>query len=559
MIHQKNTFIGCSGYQTPEHDTIKVYHSDLRRKKRKLPLMKYSPLIPSLLLVATILLCWPCTAQNTPDTYTNPVIAGDFPDPSIVRVGNTYYAVGTSCDFAPNYPIYQSSDLINWTRVGAVFSKPPAWASDDFWAPELFYRDGTFYVYYTTKRKDTRIACIGVATTQDIHSGFTDHGIIVEWGEEAIDAFIFDDDDGKRYFTWKAYGLTEGRDIEILASELSDDGLRLVGDHWTLTDHTQGWQGAGDEGQCLVKRNGYYYLLYSIGGCCDNRCDYRVVVSRSKDLRSGWEQYPEPILQGGDDWRCPGHGTLVTTADNRDFYLYHSYNATDFEFIGRQGMLDEIVWDELSGWPRFKNGRTPSTTAPVPFQGTEQHKEVNWSDDFSSDEHLAFWEWDVNVPAPQPTVEEGDLVMATTHRGINFLGLRPKTGDYSLVAEVALDDGDRGVGVYSNQENVLAFMASSSELSVIKIEKGQEETLWKEAVKQARSVFLKYEAVEGRYYRFFWSTDGQDWKPVALPNNTVDATYIAQWGYSPRAGFIADGALSVPPRYSSVDITYQYK
>src|SRR5690606_28960672 len=119
-----------------------------------------------------------------------------------------------------------------------------------------------------------------------IRKGFTDHGIIIEWGEEAIDAFVFQDDDGKLYIAWKAYGLTEGRDIEILASELSADGLSLVGEHFTLTDFSKGWQGAGDEGQCVVKHNGYYYMLYSIGGCCDNRCDYRVMVARSKNLRS---------------------------------------------------------------------------------------------------------------------------------------------------------------------------------------------------------------------------------------------------------------------------------
>ena len=69
-----------------------------------------------------------------------------------------------------------------------------------------------------------------------------DHGIIIEWREEAIDAFVFKDDDGKLYITWKAYGLTEGRPIEILGSELSPDGLSLVGEHFTLCDHTKGWR-----------------------------------------------------------------------------------------------------------------------------------------------------------------------------------------------------------------------------------------------------------------------------------------------------------------------------
>jgi len=47
-------------------------------------------------------------------TYRNPVIAGDFADPSVIRVGDTYYAAGTSSEWGPAYPIYSSKDLVNW-------------------------------------------------------------------------------------------------------------------------------------------------------------------------------------------------------------------------------------------------------------------------------------------------------------------------------------------------------------------------------------------------------------------------------------------------------------
>jgi len=40
--------------------------------------------------------------------YRNPVIAGDIPDPTVIRVGKMYYASGTTSDFAPNYPVYES-------------------------------------------------------------------------------------------------------------------------------------------------------------------------------------------------------------------------------------------------------------------------------------------------------------------------------------------------------------------------------------------------------------------------------------------------------------------
>ncbi|MBK6282623.1 MAG: family 43 glycosylhydrolase [Draconibacterium sp.] len=499
--------------------------------------------------------CTQPTKTEPENFYKNPVIAGDIPDPSIIRVENDYYAVGTSCDFAPNYPIYHSTDLVNWTRISSVFSEPPAWTSDDFWAPEMSYRNGTFYVYYTTKRRDNRIACIGVATTTDIRKGFTDHGIIIEWGEEAIDAFVFQDDEGKLYISWKAYGLTEGRDIEILASELSADGLSLVGEHFTLTDFATGWQGAGDEGQCIVKRNGFYYMFYSIGGCCDNRCDYRVMVARSKNLRSGWEQFPDPILQGSETWKCTGHGTLVSTPDNRDFYMYHSYNATDFEYIGRQGMLDEIFWDKTTGWPYFENG-IPSDSAKMPFSKTRQNRDSIWFDDFSTQTNLAFFEWDALVPAPQAEIANGLLNITSNHNGISFLGLRPKDGDYILTAEVMVSN-QSGIGIYSNQNTSLSLTIEKSGLVLTKVINGEKEILTQEIIPESGAVYLRYEALKGRYFHFFWSENGEDWIPVKVGENyQVDGSYLAQWGFSPRVGFILNGEKGSTATFSELKVKY---
>ncbi|MBQ2718767.1 MAG: family 43 glycosylhydrolase, partial [Clostridia bacterium] len=49
--------------------------------------------------------------------FTNPVIPSDVADPSLIRVGNDYYATGTSSEWAPHYPIFHSTDLVNWKHV----------------------------------------------------------------------------------------------------------------------------------------------------------------------------------------------------------------------------------------------------------------------------------------------------------------------------------------------------------------------------------------------------------------------------------------------------------
>ncbi|MFW6042766.1 MAG: family 43 glycosylhydrolase [Marinilabiliaceae bacterium] len=515
-----------------------------------------------IILVTALVLLFPCEATNDEkqEFYENPVVPGDFPDPTIIRVDDTYYAAGTSSDFGGNYPLYESKDLVNWDQIGYVFNELPAWASDSFWAPELYYQDGTFYVYYAAKRKSDRISCIGVATTTDIHEGFTDRGIVVEWGDEAIDAFVFQDDEGGRYISWKAYGLTEGRPVEILCSELSSDGLELVGEHFSLTDHAKGWEGSGHEGQCIVKKDDYYYMFYSIGGCCDNQCSYRVRVARSKELRSGWEQYPEPILEGGEEWVCPGHGTLVSTSYGRDFYLYHSYHATDFEYVGRQGMLDEVVWDEETGWPRFKNGNTPTVKGVVPFDDTIQKRDTVFYDDFSIAENNHLWQWDITMEKPDFAAKDGNLSLSPGEDGLAFLGRRPKTGDYSLTVDMPVEPSlNKGLCIYGNQQNVLALNATPEGLTLFQIAGGDKNSLAVVDRPEGDGVQLKVEVRNGRFYRFFYSPDNKNWVPVKMGDEyVVDGKFLPSWGAGIRAGVFVDGKTTEKSSFSEVRFDYEY-
>jgi beta-xylosidase len=473
-------------------------------------------------------------------TYHNPVLPGDHPDPTIIRVGENYYSAATTSSFAPNYPLYQSRDLINWDRIGSIFPEPPKWTSGAFWAPELYYINGTYYVYYTAKRKGDNISCIGVATTKDLTKGFEDHGILIEWGKEAIDAYVFKDDDGKLYITWKAYGLGPDRPIEILASELSADGLSLKGEHFSLTHHDKGWVGRGDEGECLVKHNGYYYMLYSIGGCCDNRCTYNVRVARAKSLRGEWEQYEEKaLLEGGENLICTGHGTLVQTPDNRYFYLYHAYNSKDFEFVGRQGLLDEMLWDEKTGWPYFKHGNTPTSQAETPFKNTVQKRTPVFEDNFSSEKNAKYWQWNMHYAKPEIVRTPNQLILGSNDNESTFLGVMPQTGTYTMETCVTnQSDNLKGLSIYGSHNNLLSIGVGKSEVVLYQMREGNKEIIATAGVPANSPIYLKVECLTGRLFRFYWSTDQKNWN-ICLDKNgysQLNATNYAIWGGGLRVG-----------------------
>lgn len=121
------------------------------------------------------------TSMAQKQTYfTNPVIHGDVADPSILRIDDTYYATGTSSEWAPYYPVFTSKDLVNWKQTGHVFEQQPEWTKSSFWAPEWYYHNGKVYVYYTARKKSNNTSYIGVATSDSPTGKFKGHGPVVE-------------------------------------------------------------------------------------------------------------------------------------------------------------------------------------------------------------------------------------------------------------------------------------------------------------------------------------------------------------------------------------------
>src|ERR1700677_77096 len=104
---------------------------------------------------------------------SNPILPGDHPDPTIVRIGNTYWTASTSGDWAPEFPLYRSTDLHTWTAAGAIFPQTPAWASGSFWAPELVFDRARVLVYYVARKRDGPL-CVAVATARYAEGPYTD-------------------------------------------------------------------------------------------------------------------------------------------------------------------------------------------------------------------------------------------------------------------------------------------------------------------------------------------------------------------------------------------------
>ncbi len=308
--------------------------------------------------------CYGCKYE---DFYRNPIRTGFFPDPSICRVGDDYYMVNSSFIFFPCIPISHSKDLVHWEIIGHAITNP-AWAYLDeleggrgYWAPDITYYKGKFYIAATYRLNDTGpVYRRQMVVCSDKPEGPYSKPVFID--EDGIDPGLFNDDDGKRYML-----LNRGARI----FELDETGTKKISDSKLLY---YGTNKRAPEGPHIYKKDGYYYLLQAEGGTGPG---HMVTVSRSKELFGVYEPCPyNPIMRQKDEGatiqRC-GHGDLVETPDGRWFmvYLCGRKIGEGYSILGRETALDPVTWT-ADGWPIVNNLKGPSCMQVKPFAKNEQ-------------------------------------------------------------------------------------------------------------------------------------------------------------------------------------------
>ncbi|GHA70827.1 family 43 glycosylhydrolase [Pontibacter akesuensis] len=482
--------------------------------------------------------------------YTNPVLPGDYADPSVVRVGDDYWATATSSEWAPLYPILHSKNLVDWETVGHVFpDKMPDWAEAHFWAPEIAYENGKYYIYYTAKKKGGSL-CVGVASATSATGPYTDHGPLVCQEVGSIDGFEIRDKSGELYLVWKEDGNSRGLPTPIWAQRMNEERTALTGEKFEMFRNDPGtWEGGLVEGPAIVQRGDYFYTFYAGDKCCGRECTYGVGVARAKTLKGPWEKYDQnPIMKQSNTWKCPGHGTVVTDQSGRDYFLYHAYSTDGFVYPGRQGLLDEIKWGE-NGWPYFENN-APSATAQVaaPEAATATAaKNLDVKEEFEADKLANTWQWPV-TQQPSYAFNNGMLLLKASPDKIGtVLGKRTLEEDYTATA--ALDKSAlqgntmAGLTAIGDNDNAVGIGVSNGEIIIWSMKGGAMQTIAKTAAPKEETVQLQLTANNGDQMQFAWSTDGTTWNSLN-GGKAVDASYLPPWDRGVRVGLTAKGPTS---------------
>lgn len=312
--------------------------------------------------------------------YLNPILAGFFPDPSICRVGDTYYLVNSSFAFYPGVPLFESKDLVHWNQQGYVLDRPKQLplknqgVSAGIFAPDIKYnpKNKTFYMITTN---------VGAGNfyvkTKDPSKGWSDPIYLRQ--VDGIDPSFCFDANGDAYIVHN--GPVEGgadyegqRAIRILKFDVKGDSVITKG-----TPDNRGWwqivRGGTHvcekpiwiEGPHLYRIGKYYYLMCAEGGTGDAHSEVIFRASTKSDITkaSSWEECPDnPILTqrdiydynknpylGDDAVTSTGHADLVQTPKGDWYAVFlgcRAYNSPYYN-TGRDTYLMPVTWK--NGWP----------------------------------------------------------------------------------------------------------------------------------------------------------------------------------------------------------------
>lgn len=454
------------------------------------------------------------------------VIPGDFPDPSVIRVGDTYWATCSSSEWGPVFWLAKSTDLHSWEVQNYAFQTRPEWSVANYWAPELYHDGKRFFMYYTGRIKGGPL-CVSIATADSIQGPWTDHGPVVCQDAGSIDASCIQDEKGQKYLVWKEDGNSIGKPTPIWAQTLSDSGTALTGEKFEMFRNDVGWEKNLVEGPYIMKKGDYYYCFYAAAGCCGTGCDYAVGVARSKTLNGKWEKYAHnPILEGNDVWKCPGHGTVVEDKAGRSFFMYHAYSVESSVYVGRQALLSEIEWNK-EGWPVIKK------LAPA-----KKKAGLDFNDEF--DTLANTWRWPVEHK-PEYRTENGYVLITGTEERKTGAVLAQATlsGNYEATTSAKVTTGTMaGLSAFGDVNNAIGISADNKKIVVWKVQNGQYSVLGETATPAGGSIQFKLVAKQGHELTWFYSADGKQWQALG---GVTEGNFLPPWDRGVRVALVSQG------------------
>lgn len=290
-------------------------------------------------------------------------------DPALIRhgaYGDWYvFSTGDAAVGGGAIQIRRSTDLRHWTFAGTVFDSIPAWVSaavpgvTNLWAPEIVYRAGTYYLYYSGSTFGSNTSVIGLATNKTLNPNdpnyyWVDQGQVTSSSPandyNAIDPGVIQDASG---VPWLAFGSFWSGIRMIQLQWPSGKAAPATGEPLRLADRFVPPNAI--EAPYLVQRSGWYYLFVSLDFCCQgSNSTYKIAVGRSRQATGPYfDRLGSPLAHGGGTVILSERGDMIGPGGQSYYGGYLAHHWYDRANGGEIKLgIRRVAW-ESSGWPRI--------------------------------------------------------------------------------------------------------------------------------------------------------------------------------------------------------------
>jgi GH43 family beta-xylosidase len=276
-------------------------------------------------------------------TYLNPVWPRSFPDPFVLKFRGEYRAYCTGFwEDGRCFGVLRSRDLVDWEPLAGAMDPLPG-GHTCYWAPEVTYDNGRFYLYYSVGNEERME--IRVAVADHPEGPFVDSGRRLTSEPFAIDAHVFLDDDGSRHLFYATDFLDRSHIGTGTVRDRLLDPYTLAGKPVPVTLPRYDWHVYHPnraekgfvrwhtvEGPFVLKHGGLYYQMFSGGNWTNPTYGVSYAVTDRLDRPGEWEQAADgervlPILRTIEGKVVgPGHNSVVRGPDNRQLVcVYHRW------------------------------------------------------------------------------------------------------------------------------------------------------------------------------------------------------------------------------------------
>lgn len=491
---------------------------------------------------------------NEINEYSNPILQGFYPDPSICKAGSNYYMVHSTFAYFPGIPIFESNDLVNWTQIGNVLDRPEQLdlegldVSRGVFAPAISYHKGIYYLVGTIVKGGNNF----IVSATDPAGPWSNPIWIPE--VKGIDPSLFFDNektfivynsvppDGKPMY--KGHRTIRMYEFDIEKGKVLGAPIILVNGGSDISKKPN-WI----EGPHIYKRNKYYYLMAAEGGTYENHSE---VVFRSKNVTGPYTSYENnPILtQRHLDPNRPnpivstGHADIVEDNYGNWWGVFLGCRPYEGNYYntGRETFMAPVKW--VDNWPIFDlGGDIVKRSYPTPNNAKKQKQSFKnsgkyiYKEEFEKSELGYEWLFLRTPREKWHTISNGTISIktrpesASKKQNPSFIGYRQQHINGSVSAEMdfkTLKENEKsGLVIFQNETHYYYMCKSiSNDRPVVQLFQSKKDTLElliEKPVISKSSLQLKIEA-NGAHYNFYYADENENWKPLQLD---VDARFLS--------------------------------